>query len=125
MPSRKVANLELLLTQDKAPRHKALSGVEEDAWARRMRYLKASAAGHELLLLLLWQLLGARPWPRRRCCKPAGSLLLAAACPAVVPHRLLSRTRATQVGAAAVGGGALFAVTGGLAAPAIAAGMGR
>ena len=28
-----------------------------------------------------------------------------------------------QVGAAAVGGGALFAVTGGLAAPAIAAGM--
>lgn len=30
-----------------------------------------------------------------------------------------------QVGAAAVGGGALFAVTGGLAAPAIAAGMGR
>ncbi|KAL4436640.1 hypothetical protein ABPG75_003779 [Micractinium tetrahymenae] len=68
MPPRKVANLELLLTQDKAPRHKALNDLEEDTWERRMRYFK--------------------------------------------------------VGAAAVGGGALFAVTGGLAAPAIAAGMG-
>ena len=45
VPARKVANLELLLTQDKAPRHKALSSVEEDAWARRMRYLKARPAG--------------------------------------------------------------------------------
>lgn len=35
------------------------------------------------------------------------------------------RAHPVQVGAAAVGGGALFAVTGGLAAPAIAAGMGR
>lgn len=37
---RKVANLELLLTQDKAPRHKALSGLEDDSWACRMRYFK-------------------------------------------------------------------------------------
>ncbi|KAI3426087.1 hypothetical protein D9Q98_008055 [Chlorella vulgaris] len=69
VPARKVSNLELLLTHgDRAPRTKSLSSQEEDAWERRMRYLK--------------------------------------------------------VGAAAVGGGALFAVTGGLAAPAIAAGVG-
>ncbi|EFN52139.1 hypothetical protein CHLNCDRAFT_139271 [Chlorella variabilis] len=69
VPPRKVSNLEVLLTHgDRAPRHKSLSSLEEDAWERRMRYFK--------------------------------------------------------VGAAAVGGGALFAVTGGLAAPAIAAGVG-
>lgn len=43
MTPRKVANLELLLTQDKAPRHKAVDDFEEDSWSRRMRYLKARA----------------------------------------------------------------------------------
>ena len=44
VPSLKVSNLELLLTHtDRAPRHKALSPVEEDAWARRMRFFKESA----------------------------------------------------------------------------------
>jgi hypothetical protein len=45
VPARKVSNLELLLTQDRAPRQKSLSNVEEDDWARRMRYLKVGGRG--------------------------------------------------------------------------------
>jgi hypothetical protein len=45
VPARKVSNLELLLTQDRAPRQKSLSNVEEDNWARRMRYLKVGTRG--------------------------------------------------------------------------------
>ena len=45
VPARKVSNLELLLTQDRAPRQKSLSNVEEDDWARRMRYLKVGRRG--------------------------------------------------------------------------------
>ena len=45
VPARKVSNLELLLTQDKAPRQKSLSTVDEDDWGRRMRYLKVLQGG--------------------------------------------------------------------------------
>lgn len=73
---------------------------------------------------------GARlrvPWPQVRAFEQMWSAQALSLDAAAAQPKYHSSNRAMQylkVGAAAVGGGALLAVTGGLAAPAIAAGLG-
>lgn len=67
------------------------------------------------------------PWPQVRAFEQMWSMQALTLDAATAQPKYESSSRAMQylkVGAAAVGGGALLAVTGGLAAPAIAAGLG-
>lgn len=67
------------------------------------------------------------PWPQVRAFEQMWSMQALSLDAAAAQPKYESNSRAMQylkVGAAAVGGGALLAVTGGLAAPAIAAGLG-
>lgn len=67
------------------------------------------------------------PWPQVRAFEQMWSMQALTLDAASAQPKYESSSRAMQylkVGAAAVGGGALLAVTGGLAAPAIAAGLG-
>eukprot|EP00887_Chlorella_sp_A99_P007485 scaffold2.g7485.t1 len=134
--SAQLATLEVLLTSDKAPTAKGFTPEEEDSWSRRMRYLKArggwggrggaigaagsaregggsQAAARE----------GGRRAEREGGFTGSQTLLPGALHPLPSDCCALSPPPTAQVGAAAVGGGALFAVTGGLAAPAIVAGL--
>lgn len=121
VPPRKVSNLEVLLTHgDRAPRHKSLSSLEEDAWERRMRYFKVGG------LDTFWEGAPSVREGDRALSTHTGATPLCAQkiFGRLVQSCMMHGVPCVQVGAAAVGGGALFAVTGGLAAPAIAAGVG-
>jgi hypothetical protein len=99
------------------PQHVQVQGLASIQWYDARARVAVKRVAHWLRV----------PWPQVRAFEQMWSMQALSLDASAAQPKYESNSRAMQylkVGAAAVGGGALLAVTGGLAAPAIAAGLG-